>query len=97
MSQSVLRPFPAAPAQLQLVRRAVILGLVALTTLLAVGAQNQISLTVLPGVAFAGGLAVDEYNLYRRRRGRSPLWHGLCAGLVGAAVLIAALVVFSAT
>lgn len=98
MAQSVLRPPTAfSHPQSRLVRRALIAALTALAALIALGAQNQITLSVVPLAAGAVGLSLDEYNLHRLAMGRSALWHGWCAAILGSAVLVVALVVFSAT
>ena len=85
------------PQQVAVARRAAILALTALLVLLLAGYANQTALTVVPAVAGATGLAVDELNLRRISQGRSPIAHGWCAVMIGAAVFVAVVLVMTAT
>ena len=88
---------PLGRWQARLIWRSILASATALAVLALAGAQSEITLTVLPGVAGIVGLAVDEYNLHRTGSGQAPLAHGWCAAILGFSVLVVALVVFSAT
>ncbi|MDQ8043936.1 MAG: hypothetical protein AAGC46_15865 [Solirubrobacteraceae bacterium] len=83
--------------QLRLLRFGVTLVIVSVFTLFAIGATNQIAMTVVPAVAGLAGLGVEEFHLHRRGRGRRGLHHSLRAALVGSAVFAAAVVIATAT
>jgi hypothetical protein len=83
--------------QLRLLRFGVVLVAVAAVTLAIVGATNQIAITVIPALAGLTGFGIEEYSLNRTEHGRAPLHHRLRAGVVGAVVFVAAVVIASAT
>lgn len=73
------------------------LGIVAVVTLLIVGATNQYAMTILPALAGVTGFGVEELSLHRTEQGRAPLHHRVRAGVVGSSVFVAAVVIASAT
>ncbi len=93
-------PTQSAPLwhwQARPVWRSILAAATALVVLALAGAQNEITLTVLPAAAAITGLAADEYDLHRRATDQTPLGHLRCTAILGSTVLVVALVVFSAT
>ncbi|MDO9352315.1 MAG: hypothetical protein Q7T55_01380 [Solirubrobacteraceae bacterium] len=98
MAQPALRP-PDLTGSLpgHAISLATLAGLTALCMLVLVGARNSITLSVVPGVAALMPLSLDSYNARRLDSRGSLLHRRVWTALLGSAVLVAALVVFSAT